>query len=299
MKRREFITLLGGAAAAWPLAARAQQAGKLPTIGFLGASTPAGHGNGPPPLCSGCANLVGSKVALSRSSIGGRRDATSVSPRSWLSSSGSRSMSLSRTEPHRSSRQSRRHRSSRSYSRWRETRLASAWSPVWRDRAATSPACRTSRPILPANVSNSCARLSPVSAGWRSWQTSKSPVVLDIREVQAAARGLRLMSPRWKSGARGYRPCLDAGRGTRSALCCGDPLVTTNRVRIAPLAMDARLPTMYGNRENVEAGGLMSYGPNFPDLYRRAADTSTKFSAGPSQPTCRSSSRPNSIWSSP
>ena len=51
----------------------------------------------------------------------------------------------------------------------------------------------------------------------------------------------------------------------------GDPLVNTNRIRINSLALGARLPTMHGYRDYVEAGGLMSYGPSALDQYRRAA----------------------------
>jgi putative tryptophan/tyrosine transport system substrate-binding protein len=56
--------------------------------------------------------------------------------------------------------------------------------------------------------------------------------------------------------------------------------MTTNRVRINTLALGARLPTAYGNREYVEAGGLMSYGANFLDLYRRAAELVDKVLRG-------------------
>ena len=56
--------------------------------------------------------------------------------------------------------------------------------------------------------------------------------------------------------------------------------MTTNRIRINTLALGARLPTMHGLREYVESGGLMSYGPNFPDLYRRAADYVDKILRG-------------------
>ena len=61
---------------------------------------------------------------------------------------------------------------------------------------------------------------------------------------------------------------------------CGDPLVTTNRIRIKTLALSARLPTMHGSREHVDAGGMMSYGPNFPAMFRRAADLVDKILRG-------------------
>jgi putative tryptophan/tyrosine transport system substrate-binding protein len=66
---------------------------------------------------------------------------------------------------------------------------------------------------------------------------------------------------------------LEAFKERADALyVCADPLIVTNRLRISRFALAARLPTMHGQRENVAAGGLLSYGPNFPDLHRRAAD---------------------------
>jgi len=70
-------------------------------------------------------------------------------------------------------------------------------------------------------------------------------------------------------------------KGRAEALyVCGDPLITNNRVRIITLALGARLATMYPSREHVDVGGLMSYGPNFPDLHRRAADYVDKILRG-------------------
>ncbi len=61
---------------------------------------------------------------------------------------------------------------------------------------------------------------------------------------------------------------------------CPDPLINANRIRIVTSALSARLPTVFGERENVDAGGLMSYGPNVPDMYRRAAEIVDKILRG-------------------
>jgi putative ABC transport system substrate-binding protein len=61
---------------------------------------------------------------------------------------------------------------------------------------------------------------------------------------------------------------------------CASPLLTTNRIRINNLALGVRLPTMHLHREFSVAGGLMSYGANFPDLFRRAAEYVDKILRG-------------------
>ena len=106
--------------------------------------------------------------------------------------------------------------------------------------------------------------------------------VLDIREFEAAVRmfGLEALTFEIRR-AEDIAPAFEALKGRADALyVAADPLVNTNRVRINTLALAARLPTMHGTRDYVEAGGLMSYGPNVPDQYRRAADYVDKILRG-------------------
>ena len=99
-------------------------------------------------------------------------------------------------------------------------------------------------------------------------------VVLDMREVQTTARtlGLEVITLEIRRG-EDIVPAFEALNGRAEALyVCIDPLTNTHRVRINTLALAERLPTMHAIQEGVETGGLMSYGPNIPDLYRRAAE---------------------------
>jgi len=95
-----------------------------------------------------------------------------------------------------------------------------------------------------------------------------------MREVEATARMLGLEAMIFEiRRAEDIAPVFEALKGRVDALYVSpDPLLNTNRVRVSTLALGARLPTMHGIREYVEAGGLMSYGPNIVDQYRRAAD---------------------------
>ena len=97
--------------------------------------------------------------------------------------------------------------------------------------------------------------------------------VLESREVQAMARTLGLEIARVEIERPEDIPIVFKTLRSRAEALyvCADPLLGTHRTWINTLALAARVPTMHGNREHIEAGGLMSYGANFADLYRRAA----------------------------
>jgi putative ABC transport system substrate-binding protein len=98
--------------------------------------------------------------------------------------------------------------------------------------------------------------------------------VLEIGEVKTAADklGIDIVSLAIRRG-EDVSPAFDALKGRAEALYVStDPLIFTNVGRINTLALGARLPTIYNGREYIQSGGLMSYGPSYADLFRRAAE---------------------------
>jgi putative tryptophan/tyrosine transport system substrate-binding protein len=280
--RREFMALLGGAAGVWPLAARAQQAAKLPTIGYLGASTPSfdshrvgafvqrlrergwiegrtvtieyrwseGRTERYPEIAAEFVRLKVDVIVTTGGGVPAVKQATSaipiVFPVAGDPVGGGFVATLARPGGNVTGLS------------LQQTDVASKRVELLRDAV---PGLRRMAILL--NVGNANA-------------------VLELGEFQAAARTLGLaVATSEIQRAEDIVSAFEALKGRADAIyVVADPLVFSNRTRIHTMAMATRLPAIYNSREYVEMGGLMSYGPNFPDMFRRAADMVDKILRG-------------------
>jgi putative ABC transport system substrate-binding protein len=283
VRRREFVTLLGGAAASvWPLAAGAQQPRKLPTIGFLGGAT-----------ASAWRPWVAAFVLRLRELgwIEGRSVAIEYR---WAEGSDERAAEIA-TE----------------FIRLKVDVIVTSGGVLLGAKRAT-----TAIPIIFAVANDpvgsgfvaSLARPGGNITGLSLQSTDIATkrlellhevlpstrrlailvnvgnpgAMLEMGEVGTAARALGLeVSTIEIRRAEDIAPAFEMLRGRADALYVGpDALVVANRVRLNILTLTARLPTIFGAREFVEIGGLMSYGPSFADLFRRAGDYVDKILRG-------------------
>ena len=105
--------------------------------------------------------------------------------------------------------------------------------------------------------------------------------VLEAQEVKATAQAHGLEAARLEIWEEDIAPVFEAIRGKADALyVVSDALIAANRTLITTLALSARLPTMLSYGDYVAAGGLMSYGPNYANLFRQAADMVDKILRG-------------------
>ena len=99
-------------------------------------------------------------------------------------------------------------------------------------------------------------------------------------QTAAGALGFEVVALEIRRG-EDISPVLETLKGRAHALyVAGDPLILANRVRINTWSLVAQLPAIYNSREYVEAAGLMSYGVNWPDLFRRSAEYVDKILRG-------------------
>jgi putative ABC transport system substrate-binding protein len=281
MRRREFITLLGGAAAARPLAAHAQPTGKLRTIGFLGSDALAwsawtadfvdrlrelgwidgrtvtieyrwdeGHPERDAEVAAEFVGLNVDVIVTTGTAVPALKQLTSVIPIVFAIEADpiGRGLVASLARPGSN-----------------VTGLSLQQTDVGSKRVELL------REIVPA-----LRQLAIMANAGASFALSE---MRDVKVV-AEALGLKVVTLEIRRG-EDITPAFEALKGHADALyVVGDPLTTANRVSITDLALAARLPTISILREFVAAGGLMSYGPNFADLFRRSAELVDKILRG-------------------
>ena len=281
MKRREFISLIGSASVAWPLAARAQQAGKPPTIGFLGADASAFS-----PWTAAFVQRLGE--------LGWIEGRTIAIEYRW-----------SEGRPERIS------EIAAEFVRLKVDVIVTTGfaTAVVKQATAVIPIvfAITNDPVgggLAASLARPGGNVTGLSLQATDLASKRLELlravvprlrrlavmgyvgsletVLEMDEVQAAARTLGLeIVPLEIRHADDIDPAFAALKPQVDALYIAlGALVAANRARIVSFALSARLPSIFGARDYVQAGGLMSYGPNFPDLFRRAADLVDKILHG-------------------
>ena len=281
LNRRTFITLLGGAAA-WPLAARAQQAVKLPTVGFLGVATPTTWG----PWASAFVErlhelgwIEGRTIAIEYRWAEGRSERFAEIAAEFVRLKVDAIVTGQSAVP-----------ALKQVTSVIPIVMAVANDPVGGGLVATlarpggnvtglslqTPDLAGKRLELLREVVPGLRRLAVLA------NVANTATAPEVDEVAAAARalGLEVVTLGARRG-EDIAPAFEAHKGRADALyVTADGLFNTHRVRINTLVLGARLPTISGWREFVEAGSLMSYGANYPDLFRRAADYVDKILRG-------------------
>ena len=283
IQRRKLLATLLGGAAAWPLAARAQQPGKLPTIGLLGATTPVVE-----------SQRVAAFVQRLRE-LGWIEDRTIAIEVRWAEGRTERFGEIADEFVRLKVDVIVTAGTASVIAAKQATSVipivfATAGDPVANHLVASLARPGGNVTGLSGQVVDTASKrlelLRKVLPGLRRLaimgNVDNPFAVLDMREVQATARMVGLEATTFEiRRAEDIAPAFEAFKGRADALYVPpEALVGTNRVRINTLALGARLPTMHGLREYVEAGGLMSYGPSALDQYRRAADYVDKILRG-------------------
>jgi putative ABC transport system substrate-binding protein len=280
---RGFKIALGNAAAAWWLAARAAQPGRLPTIGFLGPNTRSAGSEWVVSLVQRLRELGwidGRNVAMEYRWADGRKERFAEIAAEFVGlkvdvivTSGTPAVTAS----------------------MEATSVIPIVFATAGDPVGTNLVASLERPG--GNVTG-LATLAADLAGKRlgllreivpdlrclaiMGNIGNPFTVEEVHEVRTAAStlGLEVVTLEIRH-SQDIAPAFEELKGRSQALyVCTDALASTNRIGINILAVGSRLPTIHGSRDYIEAGGLISFGPNFADLFRRAAEHVDKILRG-------------------